>query len=156
MLTRRAVEIAFAGAIALFGAVVAWGATEYGVGWSPSGPEPGTFPFYIGALVALASLANMVMAARNGVGAAFITSEQARRIAAFIGPIFVFVVLSLLLGLYVATALYIGAVMRVQGRYPAWHALLVAMGLPLALYLLLEKGFRVPLLKGPLEALIGL
>jgi hypothetical protein len=158
VLTRRALEIAFAGATALFGAVVAWGAREYGVGWSPSGPEPGTFPFYIGLIVALASLANMAMAAGASqlAGRPFMTGDQARRIAGFVGPILVFVVLSLLLGLYVATALYIGAVMLVQGRYPLWHALLVAVGLPLALYLLLEKGFRVPLLKGPLEALIGL
>jgi hypothetical protein len=66
-----------------------------------------------------------------------------------------FVLLSLWLGLYVATAIYMFGVMRFQGRYPLWHSGLVAIGLPLALFFLLEKGFRVSLLKGPLEAALG-
>jgi Tripartite tricarboxylate transporter TctB family len=158
MISRASAEVAFAGVTAAFGAVIAWGATEFGVGWSPSGPQPGTFPFYIGCIVALASFANMALALRNAAAEAepFITADQGTAILRFVLPMVGFVVLSLWLGLYVATALYMFGVMAFQGRYPFWHAGLVAAGLPLALFFLLEKGFRVSLLKGPLEAALGL
>jgi hypothetical protein len=157
MISRTSAEIAFAGFTALFGAVIAWGATEFGVGWSPSGPQPGTFPFYIGLIVVGASLSNMAMAAfgKAFAGKTFITAAQARSVLSFVLPFVGFVALSPWLGLYVATAVYLFGVMVFQGRYPAWHAGLVAIGMPVALYLLLEKGFKVFLLKGPLEAALG-
>lgn len=157
MIARRSAEIAFAGFTALFGGVIAYGATEFGVGWSPSGPEPGTFPFYIGCIIVLASIANMAMAIGSRfAGQSFLTGAQAKAIGSFVLPILAFVLVSLWLGLYVGTALYIFGVMAFQGRYPVWHAALIAVGLPVALYVLLEKGFKVFLLKGPLEAALGL
>jgi hypothetical protein len=157
MISRVTAEAAFAAFTAAFGAVIAWGATEFGVGWSPSGPQPGTFPFYIGSLVALASLTNLALALRKPAAdaAPFITADQGNAVLRFTLPMVGFVVLSLWLGLYVATAFYMFGVMRFQGRYPLWHAGLVAAGLPVTLFLLLEKGFRVSLLKGPLEAALG-
>lgn len=155
MVSHRIVETGFALGTALFGAVIAWGATEFGTGWSASGPEPGTFPFYIGCLIVAASLGNFVMALQLPQ-VAFIDAAQLRRIAGFVLPILGFVILALVLGLYVATAIYMFAVMTVQGRYPLWHAGIVAAGLPVFLFLLLEKAFQVPLLKGPLEAALGL
>ncbi|MGL4635469.1 MAG: tripartite tricarboxylate transporter TctB family protein [Beijerinckiaceae bacterium] len=157
MISRTSAEVAFALLTGGFGAVVAWGATEFGVGWSPSGPQPGTFPFYIGCLVTLASLANIGLALRKTSPAAvpFITVEQGRAILRFVLPMIGFVLLALWLGLYVATAIYMLGVMRFQGGYPLWHAGLVAAGLPVGLFMLLEKGFRVSLLKGPLEAALG-
>lgn len=158
MVSRRTVEVGFAAFTALFGAVISYGATEFGVGWSPSGPEPGTFPFYIGCLVALASFANLAsgLRSRSFAQTVFMTREQGWRIVMFVLPIIGFVVLSLALGLYLATAIYLFAVMVWQGRYPLWHAGLVALGLPVFLFFVLEKGFQVPLLKGPLEAALGL
>jgi Tripartite tricarboxylate transporter TctB family len=157
VISRASAEVGFAGFTAAFGAMIAWGATEFGVGWSPSGPQPGTFPFYIGCIVTLASLANLALALRKvSTGEQpFITADQGKAVLRFILPMIGFVVLSLWLGLYVATAIYMFGVMRFQGRYPLWHSGLVAIGLPLALFFLLEKGFRVSLLKGPLEAALG-
>ena len=158
MISRFHADIGMAGATALFGAVIAWGATEFGVGWSPSGPQPGTFPFFIGCIVTVASLGNaaLAFAARHAGDAPFVTREQAGLIARFVLPIIAFVPLSLVLGLYVATAIYMTGVMVWQGRYPLWKALSVGIGLPLALYVLLERGFQVSLLKGPLETMLGL
>lgn len=158
MIVRRTVEIGFAAVTALFGAVIARGATEFGIGWSSSGPEPGAFPFYIGCIVALASLVNITQAILSQATASpvFLDRAQIGRILHFVLPIIAFVGLTLGLGLYVATALYMFFVMRIQSRYPAWHAVLVALGMPITLYFLLEKGFQVSLLKGPLEAAMGL
>lgn len=158
MIARRQVEIGFAVVTALFGAVIAHGATEFGIGWSSSGPEPGAFPFYIGCLVAIASMVNVAKAVLSdpATSPVFLARGQIGRIVGFVLPIIGFVVLTLGLGFYVATALYMLFVMRAQGGYPAWHAALVALGMPLVLYVLLEKGFQVSLLKGPLEAAMGL
>ncbi|MCA0423419.1 MAG: tripartite tricarboxylate transporter TctB family protein [Proteobacteria bacterium] len=157
MISRATAEIVFAGFTALFGVVIAHGAREFGVGWSASGPEPGTFPFYIGAIITLASLANLAGALRGRWRGAepFMTAQQGGALLRFIVPMVLFVIAAIYLGLYVATALYMFGVMVVQGRYRIWYAALVAIGMPVALFLLLEKGFQVSLLKGPLEAALG-
>lgn len=158
MISRFNAELGMAGATALFGAVIAYGATEFGVGWSPSGPQPGTFPFYIGCIITVASLGNAAFAAaaRHRGDAPFVTREQGGLIARFVLPIIAFVPLALMLGLYVATAIYMTTVMIWQGKYAVWKALCIGIGLPLVLYFLLERGFQVSLLKGPFEAMLGL
>ena len=60
------------------------------------------------------------------------------------------------LGLYVATALYLGAVMYVQGGYRLVTSAAVAIATSAFFYVVLETWFRVPLLKGPLEAALGI
>ena len=55
MITRRTAEVGLATLTTLFGLTAMIGASEYGIGWSPSGPQPGTFPFAIGLLIVLAS-----------------------------------------------------------------------------------------------------
>ena len=60
------------------------------------------------------------------------------------------------LGLYVATALYLGIVMRVQGGYRLVTAIAAAVATSVFFYVVLEMWFRVPLLKGPLEAALGI
>lgn len=158
MISRSTAEIAFAGVTALFGAVIAVGAREFGTGWSTSGPEPGAFPFYIGCIIIAGSLGNLIGALRTRAtaGETFMSRDQAGTILRFVLPIIGFVIAALFLGLYVATAFYITGVMLFQGGYPVWHALSVGLGLPIGLYCLLEKGFQVALLKGPLEAALGL
>ena len=39
-----------------------WGAVEHEIGWGDAGPAAGYFPFRIGALIVLGSLANLVLA----------------------------------------------------------------------------------------------
>jgi hypothetical protein len=158
MIARRTAEIGFAATTGLFGLVIAWGAREFGVGWTPSGPEPGAFPFAIGCVIAVASLGNALAALRaEGDDASpLLSGDQFKRILAFVAPILVFVALSLWLGLYVAMALYLFATIRFQGRYSTLNAALIAVGAPIGLYLLLEMAFQTPLLKGPLEAALGL
>jgi len=59
------------------------------------------------------------------------------------------------IGIYVASAVYIGAFMRLQGKY-RWPATVgVAIGVPAAIFALFELWFLVPLPKGPIERLLG-
>jgi hypothetical protein len=70
-------------------------------------------------------------------------------------PAGVFVFLIGFIGIYVSSALFIGAFMRWLGRFP-WHTIvLVSVCVPLALFLLFEIWFLVPLPKGPLEDFLG-
>ena len=158
MITRYAAELATAGTTAAIGIVTMIGATEYGIGWGKSGPDPGTFPFYTGLVVALASAGIVAQAvvARGKLAMPFLTAAQLRPVLAFSLPILGFVIASLVLGLYVATALYLLATMVLQAKYRLRIALPIAIAVPVALYFLLEKAFQVSLLKGPLEAALGL
>jgi len=154
--TRFAAEIVTALVTLALGAAVVIGAREYGTGWNEGGPEPGTFPFYVGLLVVAASAGNLFVAWRKRRGnRVFVDAVQARRVAAFGLPLLGFVALSLTLGFYVATTLYLGGVMRIQGRYRWASCIAVAVGTSAFFFVVLEVWFKVPLLKGPLEAMLG-
>ncbi len=153
MVTRFAAEIATALVTLALGGAIALGALANGIRWTAAGPEPGAFPFYVGVLVVAASLGNLGWAGRkHHADGAFVTAVQAKRIAAFGVPLLGFVALSLTLGFYVATACYLCAVMGWQGRYRWTSSIAVALGTALFFFVVLEVWFKVPLLKGPLEA----
>ncbi|MFY8113790.1 MAG: tripartite tricarboxylate transporter TctB family protein [Rhabdaerophilum sp.] len=162
MVARWQAELGMAALLAVIGIVTIIGALEYGVGWSPSGPEPGAFPFYMGIIVLLASVANGLRAAlpllRPGLwaGQAFLKPEQMRLVLGFTLPILGLVVASLMLGLYVGMALYLFGTLVLQNRYPVIKAGLIALTTPFLAYLLIERVFKVAMLKGPLEAFLGL
>ena len=156
-ISRLAAEIAVAGSTMLAGVVTILGALDFGVAWDKSGPQPGTFPFYVGLIIVGASLGTLIQAFfKHDRGATFIDGVQARRVVSFLGPIILFVTASVWLGLYVATALYLGIVMYVQGGYRLVTSIAVALATSAFFYVVLELWFRVPLLKGPIEAAIGL
>lgn len=156
--SRFAVEAAFALCTGLFGAVIIYGALEFGIGWGDIGPEPGYFPFRVGILITLASLVNLVWALiRRKMLATdtFLTSEQMRNVAAFAIPVFVLVGVTMVLGLYVAMALYLLFTVGLVGRHRTWVTLAVTVGTPVILFVLFEYVFVTPLLKGPLEHWLG-
>ena len=159
MVDHRTMETGMAALTGLFGVATMVGASEYGIGWSPSGPEPGMFPFYIGLIVLLASLGNawhaIRMPAEERPEAPFVTRQQLALLAGFALPMIAFVATSLWLGLYVGMALYLFGTLFFQQRYAAWKAGALALGFPIFFYFLIERTFQVPLLKGPLEAMLG-
>lgn len=162
MITRFWAETATALATLVFGLVIVKGALEFGIGWDSSGPQPGAFPFYTGLLVALASLGTLGLAlgpriaGRAGGGENFLDRERALRVASFFLPMLAFVVLSITLGMYVATILYLVFTMRFQGGFGWLATIATALGTAAFFYLALERFFQIGLLKGPLEALFGL
>lgn len=162
MITRFWAEIATAVATFAFGAVIINGALDFGIGWDASGPQPGAFPFYTGLIVALASLGTLAitcgkrLAGSAGIGESFLDREQAKRVLAFFLPLVAYVGLSVVLGMYVATIAYLFYAMRFQGGYgwlvSAGSAILAAV----IFYAVFEKFFQIGLLKGPVEAWLGL
>ncbi|MGF6174951.1 tripartite tricarboxylate transporter TctB family protein [Ensifer sp. 4252] len=157
-LSRFAVELGVAALTGIFGAAVCYGAFDIGAGWSDFGPEAGYFPFYIGVLIILGSVANAIGAfvKHRGTGDIFIDGARARVVASFFLPLIAFAGVSAWLGLYVGTALYIAGAMFFQGRYKWWIALPAGVAVSLFFFIVFEIGFKVPLLKGPVEAWFGI
>ena len=158
VVSRFTMEVATSLMTMAVGATVTFGSLEFGTGWGDAGPQPGYFPFYVGLIVILASLGVLVQAfvTHRKQHQAFLTVEQGTRILSFFGPMAGFVVLSMLLGLYVALSLYLAGVMTLQGGYRPLKAIAVGVCSALTFYVVFEIWFQVPLLKGPLEALLGI
>ena len=158
VLSRLTMEIAVALVTALAGAIVCYGSIEIGTGWGDAGPEPGYFPFYIGLFIIIASVAVLIetVIKQRRHQQIFLTREQGHRILTFFLPMFAFVAVSMVLGLYVSLALYLFGTMTIQGKYPISKALAVCLGTVVIFYFVFEKWFQVPLLKGPLEALLNI
>lgn len=157
MISRFAAELLMAAATCLMGLVISAGALEFGIGWGDAGPEAGAFPFYVGVMIMAASLGTMIQTlVRRPAGDPFLDRERAGRVAVFFGPMVLFVVAAMYLGLYVAMAGYLFGVMRFQGGYRSLTAAFAGISAALFFYVLLEIGFKVSLMKGPLEAALGL
>jgi hypothetical protein len=159
LLSRFTMEVATALLTGLFGALVCYGSFEFGTGWGDAGPEPGYFPFYVGLIIVLASAFNLLMACinhRRYLAERFLDKEQGWRIFSFFGPMLLFVLVSSFLGIYVGMALYLFGVMIFQGSFRLPKAAAISLVTVVINYLLFEVWFQVPLLKGPLESLLGL
>ncbi len=157
-ISRFAVELGVAALTGAFGIAVCYGSLDIGAGWTDMGPDAGYFPFYIGLLIVLGSLANIAHAffKHRGTGEVFLDGARTRVVASFLLPIAAFAAVSAWLGLYAGTALYIAATMLFQGRYKWWVAIPAGLGVSIFFFIVFEIGFQVPLLKGPVEAWFGI
>ena len=158
LVTRLAMEVAVALFTATIGAIAVFGSVGDGIGWDVAGPQAGYFPFYIGLIVVAASLGALIQSVikHRDRKEVFLTREQGGRILAFGGPMIAFVVLANFLGLYVALLLYLFGAMVFQGGYRPFKAGVVSVASVLIFYVIFEIWFQVPLLKGPVEALLKL
>ena len=88
-------------------------------------------------------------------GDVFVSWEKLKPVLAMLLPTIAYVVLIRIIGIYVASAVFIAAFMLWKGHYRMLPALCVAIGVPFAVFLLFEKWFLVPLPKGPIERMLG-
>lgn len=159
LITRLVLELAIAFAILAFGLVVIRGALELDIGWGDGGPQSGYVPFYLGGAICLAACAILIQAWLNRrafAGVAFLTRSQLGSLGRFLLPIVAYVVGSVYLGLYIASAVYLACVMKFQGGYGLLRSLVTGVATSGIFFLLFEIWFRIPLLKGPLEAALGI
>lgn len=154
----RWVELVVALSICAGGALVVTDSLRIGAKWASDGPEGGYFPFLTGscllasgAWIALRALMNW----RKLEHEVFVESARLTPVLSMLLPTIAFVVLIKLVGMYVAAAIFIGAFMVWKGRYRMPATLSVAAGVPIAMFLLFEIWFLVPLPKGPLEQMLG-
>jgi hypothetical protein len=155
----KAAELAVAGLFFIFGAIVITDSVRLGFGWQEvHGPRPGYFPFYIGLIICIASLVNIVLALRIAPdrNKTFVQVGQLRLVLAVLIPTAVYAALVTWIGIYASSVLFIGFFMRWLGRYPWWKVLAVSVATVVVFYVIFEIWFKVPLPKGPIESFLGL
>jgi hypothetical protein len=140
-----------------FGAVIIYETWRLGSGWAKDGPQAGYFPFRIGLLICGASLIVFFQSFRHreSRGAIFVEYAKLKLVAAVFIPSLLYVLAIQLLGFYLPSALFIATFMIWLGRYPVWKGMLVGIVVSLVVFWLFEIQFKVPLAKGPIEALLG-
>ena len=159
--TVRLWEVIVALCFLVFGSVVAWDSHRMGSAWGSDGPQAGYFPFYVGIIIIISAVINLYTAMRLGEAgrASFVEWGQLRLILAVMLPSIVYVALIdnpwYSLGIYVPSALFIAMYMRILGKYNWLMIAAVAIGVMLAFFVSFEVWFKVPLPKGPVEALFG-
>jgi putative tricarboxylic transport membrane protein len=154
-ITRRTAELVVGVLLCLFAILVMVSNYQLGAGWASDGPQAGYFPFRLGVAVFLGSLFVLRQAWISTDKSAFIEKGQLRLVATVLLPLIVFVAAIQFTGIYLASAVFIGAFMVFIGKFSWWKALLTGCGTTLALFWIFENMFQVPLPKGPLEALFG-
>ena len=159
MISRRALELATAILTGSFGVAVAVQSLDNGIGWSSEGVESGTFPFLTGIIIVAGSIYNL---ARGVVPTASlasvpiaITSVELRRLAGLFLPAAIFVAAIPLLGMYIASAAYVFAVLAIPRHQSVSRSLITAALTALALYVVFERMFQVSLPHGALAAALG-
>ena len=154
----KAAELAVAALFFVLGAIVVYDSLRLGAKWAEDGPETGYFPFYLGVIICISSVVNAVRALplHGPHNKTFVEVGQLKLVLSVLIPSAVFVALIGWLGIYVAAILYVGFFMRWLGRYAWWKLAAVALGNSAVFYLIFEIWFKIPLPKGPLEALLGL
>lgn len=137
------------------GALVIWDSLRLGIGWGSDGPQSGFFPFWLALLLIASCLLIGLRARRRPPGTPFVTRRQLKPVLTTLLPSAGFVVLTQFIGLYVASALFMGFYMRWIGRYGWVPVVLMSVLFPVATFLIFETWFLVPMPKGPLEAWLG-
>jgi putative tricarboxylic transport membrane protein len=137
------------------GVLVVWDSLRLGVGWGSDGPQSGFFPFWLAVLLIASCAAIAWQAGRRERGRPFLTRAQLKPVLTTLLPSAGFVVLTQFIGLYVASALFMGFYMRWIGRYGWVPIVLISVLFPVVTFLVFETWFLVPMPKGPLEAWLG-
>lgn len=159
VISNRAMEIVVALALMGVAAVVMIDSYRLGAGWERTvGPQSGYFPFYVALILfgvsGVTLLQHVFVRRRDGEGS-FIARHELMLVLQVLIPMTIFVVLTIYIGIYISTFLFIGFFMLWLGKYRYHTALAVALGVPVVLFVLFEIWFLVPLPKGPLEAWLG-
>src|SRR5947199_1972425 len=116
----RWVELVVALLIVAAGVVVLIDSFRVGMGWGADGPQAGYFPNIIGWILTATGLwiAGVTLSHWKSIaGASFVSREELGRVLAMFLPTAAYIIVLALIGIYVASALYIRTFMIWQGRY---------------------------------------
>lgn len=161
----RTMEIIVALALLGVSALVVYDSYRLGSKWGDDGPQSGYFPFYIGLLLGIASVATLVrvflaqwrLGEKSAVPTGlFVEWGQLKLVLSVLVPAVVYVLAVQLVGMYVASAIYIMLFMRWLGHYSWVKSVAIGFGVSAAIFVLFEIWFKVPLYKGVYDTLAWL
>ena len=151
----RTMDIAVAILLLVFGLVVVFDSYRLGSKWGSDGPQSGYFPFYIGLLICIASLATLAQALRDKGHRRelFVTWSRLKLVLTVLIPALFYVLCVKYVGLYLASAVYIALFMVWLGKYSWLKSVTVGVLVNVSFFLMFEVWFKVPLWKGDLDPL---
>ena len=165
-ISTRTMEIVVALVLFALGALVVVDSYRLGSKWGADGPQSGYFPFYIGLLLCIASIATLASVTfthwRRGQAAGravaerlgqFVAWGQLKLVLSVLIPAFVYVIGVQLIGIYVASAVYIALFMRWLGRYSWLKSVVIGFVVSASIFAMFEIWFKVPLYKGAWDPL---
>ena len=158
VVSNRTMNIVVALALMAVAAVVMVSCYRLGAGWAKNvGPDSGYFPFYVALIMFGASTVTFLQNLLSGRADrnSFIAHGELVMVLQVLIPTTIFVVLSIYVGIYIPMALFIAFFMMWHGRYSIIKTLPLAIGVPIALFVIFEIWFLVPLPKGPFEHWLG-
>ena len=157
-LREKTAELLVAGFTLTLGLIVVFDSWRLGAKWAADGPQTGYFPFYVGLILCISSVVNIVMALRMSAkeNGTFVEVGQLKLVLSVLVPSSVYVAMVGWLGIYVPSIIYIAFFMIWLGKYAWWKAALVSIGTNVFFYVVFEIWFQVPLPKGPVESLLRL
>ncbi|MGH6638136.1 MAG: tripartite tricarboxylate transporter TctB family protein [Polaromonas sp.] len=149
------VEAVVALIIVAMGLVVIQGSRALGSGWTTEGPGSGYFPFYIGVILCIAGAGILYQAllGKNRNTKVFVDNGQLKRVLSVLAPAVLYVLAVQLIGLYVASAVYIALFMIILGKYSRIKSVITALAVVVLFFFMFEVWFKVPLFKGYLDPL---
>jgi putative tricarboxylic transport membrane protein len=156
-LTHQAAEVVVAFIIFLVGVVMMMDSQRIGMGWAPEGPQAGYFPFRTGAIISISSVVIFFRAffGKNRNHELFVSWDSFKMVLCVLIPTVLYVLVTQFIGIYVASAVFIGGFMRAMARFSWLKVILVSVCISVTLFWMFEIQFMVPLPKGPLESLLG-
>jgi hypothetical protein len=155
VITKRTAEIVVGIVVAAFALLAIVSNYQLGAGWAEDGPQAGYFPMRMGLAILLASIVVVVQAVRKNDRSAFLEHTQFKLVAIVLLPLIVYISAVQFIGIYVASALFIGIFMWLVGKFSWVRSAITGVSVSLVLFWIFEIMFTVPLPKGPLENLLG-
>jgi len=166
----RAVEVGVALLLFAFGSLVIYDSHRLGSSWGSEGPQSGYFPFYIGVLIcfsAVATLVQVLMAdyrARHTAfqGAVtkrrrqFVSWARFKQVLQVLVPSIVYVLFVQFIGIYVSSAIFIAVFMVWLGKYSWLKSIVIGVIVTVAMFMMFEIWFKVPLWRGTYDPLAWL
>ena len=154
MVSGRSLEAGTALLTGAFGAAVVISSLDNGIGWSAAGVDAGTFPFVVGLIILSGSVFNLVQGwlhAREII----LRSSELKRLGMLFIPAAVYVGVIPLIGIYLASAIYVFGALALHKRGAFLFSGLAAIATAVALYLIFELTFQISLPRGLLGNALG-
>jgi len=157
MITKTA-DILVAIALLCLGLIVGWDSFRLGSGWGMEGPKAGFFPFVM-AVIAVAGCLVIIRQAMKGTSSVkgakrFVPPGGMKPVLTVFIPACGMILLTEVVGLYVAAMIYLLAYIKIVGGYKWSTVLLISIPIPLVFYWVFEKIFLIPMPAGMFGAQI--
>lgn len=153
----RRVDQVVAVGFVLLGLAVATSSYKLGYGWTQDGMQSGYFPFRIGMLMAIIGLGlflRLTLKRPKDVHL-FADASGILRVAKVLIPTIIYVALIPPIGIYESSLVFILYFTIVIGKQSVRKALIIAIVSVIAVFILFEIIFSIPLPKGYIEHLLG-